>query len=184
MCAMCARCVRAGAVLLEASFVGAYCSALRLLTSQLAGRRWYLFALGFAKHFLGYQLGLHGYYCERGRACACGRPMKARAAGGFLITDSVLEGLVFCLAGRAAGMFRSAAVGFFVAGAALHIAAEALHVHAMFCKLRCEAMPMTQAMGSEKPGLGVFERGYAVRNGMLPGSCGTGSPAGRGMRGM
>lgn len=132
------RAAQACMVMAEAVAVGAYCSALYLVSSPLAGYRGYLFALGFAKHFLGFHLGLHGYYCERGRACACGRPMRARAVGGHLIADSVLEGLLFCVAGRAAWLFRARAVGFFVTGVALHVAAELLLVHAMFCKHRCE----------------------------------------------
>lgn len=121
------------------------------LAGYLTGLHGYYCRRGLACARAGSAGGGPGAAGGPGAGGAAGGPMAGGAAGGpgeaggpgrattalVLIADSALEGLLFCAAGRAAGLFRSRLAGFFFVGAALHVAAELLLVHALFCRLRC-----------------------------------------------
>lgn len=77
-------------LLLEAAFVGLYCLVVYVLLSPQK-YMWFLF--GFVKHFTGYVIGLHNYYCKYGYACKA--DSNKHASSKYLVLDSIVEGLLF-----------------------------------------------------------------------------------------
>lgn len=152
-------------IFLEAVFVGVYCVVLFLLITAgglLGGggglTLGFLFWLGFLKHFLGYWLGLHSLYCKYGAACnpnilretnvwmthkmtsIMQRLMKDNISFYvWLLVECVLEGIAFVLVGSVLMMwiFKRRLVVVFMIGFILHLLAEVLGLHSLFC-LRCE----------------------------------------------
>ena len=99
-----------------------------------------LFILGFIKHFFGYLLGLHTYYCKFGNQCI--KYNKHSAIWHILIVESILEGIIFVMFGSFFGYtlsdnFQYNASFFMFLGFFLHISAEIIGIHNQFCINNC-----------------------------------------------
>jgi len=131
--------------LLESVFVGIYTSIIYLLIYtifHIKNIKLLFFTVGFFKHFLGYYLHLHNYYCNYGDACQNinssnndSNPIYKNSFD-YLFYDSVLEGGIFLLI--SIFMDESTAYTFFMTGFFLHLLFELLGVHKHFCKEKCD----------------------------------------------
>ena len=138
---------------MEIFFVGFYCSVLAFLL--LLGMNIslpFFFILGFAKHYLGYLLGIHNVYCNQGRACVkinSTNKQKYKAPNKHLFLESILEGIWFLIIGGLFIMFigdkkhKKNTLLFFVfiflAGGFTHLLAEFVGIHTYFCENNCLA---------------------------------------------
>ena len=94
--------------LLEAVFIGVYCTILYFLLSFSGIKHifLFLFLLGFIKRLLGYFLQLHTYYCNYGYACQqkhneinCKTKYKRKENYTELFVECLGEGCLFLLLG-------------------------------------------------------------------------------------
>lgn len=123
-------------LLLEAFFVGLYCLALYTILSKIIFDYYTWFILGFTKHFAGYILGVHDYFCVYGNACR--NKNKRYADSTYLIFDSMCEGILFLIiASLWMPLFTNKQIGIFLAGFFIHLLMEFLFVHTYFCNHRC-----------------------------------------------
>ena len=150
---------------METFFVGFYCSALSFLLSLgMNISLLFFFVLGFAKHYLGYLLGIHDVYCNQGRACVkinstnsttstsstnSTKKQKYKATNKHLFLESILEGLWFLTIGGVLMMSTGEKkhkkntllffVFIFLAGGFTHLLAEFVGIHDYFCENNCLA---------------------------------------------
>jgi hypothetical protein len=131
--------------LLESLFVGIYTSIIYLLIHtifHIKNIKILFFTVGFFKHFLGYYLHLHNYYCNYGDACLSVKSSNNESnpvyenSFEYLFYDSVLEGGIFLLI--SIFMNESTTFKFFMTGFFLHLLFELLGVHKHFCKEKCD----------------------------------------------
>ena len=123
---------------LEAGFVGLYASILGICLQYVTDTRvQLLLASGFAKHFLGYWLGLHTFYCK---VCRGDRNTVASNIHWLqLIAESVGEAILFLCVGWFLFLFINDPLWvLFGVGFLLHSTFEVIGVHRDFCKGRCE----------------------------------------------
>ena len=147
---------------LEAIIVGLYCSVLYVILDKvlinkiLKNSLVFFFLLGFFKHFLGYFLGIHDYYCKK---CLKNEneneneneKKNVRAKFEPVFYQSVLEGVYFLLVGfigffyldiykssYKSSYYNSSVVFFFVVGFLTHIISEWIGLHDYFCKINCD----------------------------------------------
>lgn len=97
-----------------------------------------LFVVGFSKHFIGYIIGIHDYYCNYGYACTKNRDsvVVQKTNPDNLIVESVIEGICFCVLGlliRTFANIPSKIVLFGLIGIIMHITAEFVGLHHYFC---------------------------------------------------
>jgi hypothetical protein len=96
-----------------------------------------LFMVGFMKHFFGYFLKIHDYYCQYG----CGDDNKNRRTKKnelMLTGESILEGVAFIILGSILSVFlKSKVCVYFILGAGIHIISEKIGLHTYFCEKRC-----------------------------------------------
>lgn len=101
-----------------------------------------LFTTGFCKHFFGYLLGIHRWYCNNGNACARLYPAFTYIVEyKYLLKDSLYEGCIFFLIGNIIKYslnIENNYVIYFVLGCVLHIIAEKSKMHKFFCNRRCK----------------------------------------------
>jgi hypothetical protein len=71
-------------LIIEALFIGLYTSLFSIFPIRYH-LYFYLFIIGFFKHYLGYYLGLHNYYCNNNK----------NNKNKYIINDSILEGFYF-----------------------------------------------------------------------------------------
>jgi formate/nitrite transporter FocA (FNT family) len=141
---------------METFFVGFYCSALAfLLLLGMNISLLFFFVLGFAKHYLGYLLGIHDVYCNQGRAClqrnstSSTNKQKYKATNKHLFLESILEGMWFLIIGSVLMMSTGEIkhkkntllffVFIFLAGGFTHLLAEFVGIHTYFCGNNCLA---------------------------------------------
>jgi len=126
-------------IIYESLFVGLYCLILYIIFKNLninLNIYYFLFIFGFFKHYLSYYLGIHDYYCNNGYACK--NKSKKIADTKYLISDSILEGILFIIIGYyILYCFANRYLGFFIIGIFLHLFAELFFIHNYFCKYRC-----------------------------------------------
>lgn len=113
---------------IEAILVGAYCVAI-FFALPIKTPLLFLFTFGFVKHFMGYFLQLHDYYCQ------CKGTIGPR-----LLLESVGEGILFMAIGQIPFFNITSPLSFFCAGFSLHILFEWLGLHRLFCEKRCLGM--------------------------------------------
>lgn len=131
--------------LLESLFVGIYCCLIYLAlfyTGLTANVYLMLFIVGFMKHFFGYFLKIHDYYCKYGcRKYDCSDNNKnAHAKRNELVLtgESILEGVAFIILGSLLTLFiKSKVVMYFILGFGIHIISEIIGLHSYFCRERC-----------------------------------------------
>ena len=131
--------------LIEAIAVGIYtCSIYLFFSSIIQIKNFYVMLLitGFFKHFLGYFLGIHTLYCNNGNACVkvLNQGTKHISNGSNLLIESAGESIMFLILGI---IFKpifpvDKIYLYFAVGAVLHIIAENLLIHKVFCKHTCE----------------------------------------------
>jgi hypothetical protein len=115
----------------ESVFVGIYCVILYLILNPKSPYEW--FVLGFIKHYAGYYIKIHDYYCKY--SFTNGIPNRALLAKDeFLVSDSIWEGVIFALIGPVVGKDFAHV---FVLGFMLHLVSEFIGIHKWFIKDRC-----------------------------------------------
>jgi hypothetical protein len=116
---------------LEAVIVGMYTSCVYALCSPIPDPYILFFVIGFIKHFAGYYLGIHKYYCRN----VCN---KNDAVNTNLLRDSVIEGIVFMVIGVMLERYiKNEFLLFLILGFIMHILAEHFNIHKLFCAHRC-----------------------------------------------
>ena len=131
--------------LLESFFVGIYCCFIYCFTYlglSYAGITvnvyLMLFSVGFLKHFFGYFLKIHDYYCQYGCLGNYHKNAHAKRNELMLTGESILEGFAFIILGSFLSFFfKSKLLLYFILGVCLHIITEKIGLHAYFCKNRC-----------------------------------------------
>ena len=129
--------------LFEALFVGFYNILLYLIFSQVISNSYFLlFVIGFMKHYLGYWLSLHTYYCNYGNACKnVNKKYTFYSASNNIIFNSLQESILFLLLGTLLTTFiQSKIVLYFFIGFILHMCFELLHLHEQFCIEKCNSV--------------------------------------------
>jgi len=116
---------------IESIFVGIYCYIIYNTINIFTIKNIYykIFIIGFIKHFLGYYLGLHNYYCSYD----CNNS-NSIAISNYLITDSIGEGFLFLFLYTLIKFNKNNII--FV-GIFIHLLFEILGFHKLFCKYRC-----------------------------------------------
>lgn len=115
-------------LIIEAVFIGLYTSLFSILP---VGNHIYiyLFIIGFFKHYLGYYLGLHNFYCNNNK----------NNKNNYIINDSILEGISFIFLGNL--IFKlfnyNKIISLFFIGFSFHIIAEFINLHNFFKYYRC-----------------------------------------------
>ena len=145
--------------ILESIFVGAYSLIIFLILSHfLQDYIKLLFLTGIFKHFLGYFLQIHRYYCNHGYACKVSPSthvysgiLTARSNITLLVFESILEGFAFLVFGlllrhvftQILGIYNihnkkeENIIMIFLLGVSFHLVAEFTGIHTYFCKERC-----------------------------------------------
>ena len=116
-------------LIIEALFIGFYTSLFGIIPWN--GNIYiYLFIIGFYKHFFGYYIGLHDYYCNNDK----------NNENAYIIKDSILEGICFIIIGNL--IFKifnlHKMISLFIIGFIFHIIAEFINLHKLFKYLRCK----------------------------------------------
>ena len=130
--------------IIESIFVGFYSVTVYLFFSRfiyVSHQNLYLLLLlvGFFKHFLGYILNIHTWYCNNGIACLKiqDRKQKYIATSKNLLRDSILEALAYLFLGFILQHIVKNVYLFFMIGFILHILSEKLKIHTYFCVNYC-----------------------------------------------
>ena len=133
--------------ILESVFVGVYSTLVYFVFSRFSIFQVQLFVTGFFKHFLGFFIGLHSYYCNIGHACSRteekqkekeNERKRANMSKKMLITQSIIEGFLFILLGCTLSLFiKHKYVVIFLTGFILHLVFEFLKIHKLFCECYC-----------------------------------------------
>ena len=113
-------------LIIEALFIGLYISLFSIFP---IGYHLYLFFVGFFKHYLGYYLGLHDYYCNNNK----------NNKNNYIIKDSILEGFYFIIIGNI--IFKlfnyNKIISLFIIGFLMHIISDLINLHKFFKYYRC-----------------------------------------------
>ena len=118
-------------LIIEALFIGLYTSILSLLPLHKINIYIYLFIIGFLKHFIGYYIGIHNYYCNIYN--------KSVLISNKIYIYSIYEGIVFIIIGIIVkrllnlNLFKT----LFITGFLFHIIAEYIYLHKFFIDYRC-----------------------------------------------
>jgi hypothetical protein len=127
--------------ILEAILVGIYTYFIYLLFTPFIKNLYILLlVVGYFKHFLGSSFGLWTWYCNNGEAClkVLAQDQNYEANTLHLIRDSLLESILFLVAGFILSFKLTNGILFFTIGVLLHIISEKLLVHKYFCKTTCD----------------------------------------------
>jgi len=114
----------------ESVFVAIYTTTLFIFLHRIKNKLLLLFILGFLKHFLGYVLYIHEYYCNK---CA-------NSASTFepVFIQSIVEGVYFMIIGYIGFSFiRNRIFFIFGLGLCTHLLSEWIGVHTYFCQNNC-----------------------------------------------
>jgi hypothetical protein len=125
----------------EAGIVGIYSVIVYKILSQFLFELIpLLFAVGFVKHFLGFELSIHKIYCEYGNACShLSNKYKGRSASNIktIAEESIIEGTAFVVMGYLLSLVsKDRLLIIFIVGFLLHVIAELSGAHKKFCE-RC-----------------------------------------------
>ena len=129
---------------LEAFFVGCYslfvyvfysCIFSPLLTFAS------FFCIGFIKHFFGYVLGIHTFYCNHKlEKLERNKNGDKIATSKQLFLFSVMEGFIYAIVGQILLPYtrKQPLLLFFILGASLHLLSEIIGVHSFFIQNNCK----------------------------------------------
>lgn len=129
--------------IIEAIIVGLYTSLIYLFFSAII-KNFYILLLvvGFFKHYLAHFIGLHTLYCNNSEACVkvLKQGKKYTSNGSNLFEFSIIESFMFLIMGLIFKPFFKYNIIFmyFIIGIVLHILAEKLLIHNIFCKHDCK----------------------------------------------
>ena len=134
--------------IIEAFFVGVYSYSIAAILLVLNHNYQYsytylLFCTGYLKHFLGYVVGIHAYYCKYGYSCNNIQKIYDTSVNKNVqlvqvIGESIGEGLAFIVAGTTLHTFiKNKLFIVFLVGCIFHILFEMLGIHSYFCIHRC-----------------------------------------------
>ena len=137
----------------ESIIVGFYTSIIYFLLKSLKSLKSFklfkninnlLFSTGFIKHFLGYFLQIHTYYCNYGYSCISSSKKNkkyqiSKKHIGILILESIIEGFIFLFLGNILySITRNINITYvFIIGCLLHLISEIIGIHKYFCKYSC-----------------------------------------------
>lgn len=130
--------------IIESLLVGLYTWFIYMIFSFFFTKNLYILLLvvGFSKHFLGYVLQIHTWYCNNGYACIKSLNNYYESKPLHLIRDSLLEAILFLVVGFILNSLvprkLTNSILFFTIGVTLHIIFEKLLVHKYFCETRCK----------------------------------------------
>ena len=118
----------------ESFFVGIYLLVWFKIIELFIPNFFYLslFIAGFSKHFFGYFLGLHDYYCK------CFEKKNHNIFNLFI--TSLIEGVVVFILGLFLSKFNNKVgknINIFLIGLVMHIIAEKIGIHSYFCQTYC-----------------------------------------------
>ncbi len=126
--------------ILEALFVGVYTCILYLVI-PIRDTQTALFIIGFVKHYLGYWLNIHNYYCNNGYSCKGNYPSKYKLTQIELMLESSIEGMLFLLLGNILFILlnnKNKITVYFTIGVLLHLLFEWFGIHRNICVYRCK----------------------------------------------
>ena len=137
--------------LIESIFVGLYLLLWYKLISLFVNNFYSaLWISGFFKHFFGFYIGLHDYFCQYGDACQDNNldPMLqgpkvsskyyAKKNIEKLFITSIIEGVCTVILGYFIGLYISNKLTLvFTIGVLLHLLFEFFGIHRDFCKKEC-----------------------------------------------
>lgn len=126
--------------IIESILVGLYTGLIYMLFVPFIKNLYFLLlVVGFCKHFFGFIFGIHTWYCNNGEACkkVLNKNENYIANSLYLILDSIYESLIFLFLGSILSYKLTKFYLFFTIGLILHISAEKMQVHKMFCKKTC-----------------------------------------------
>lgn len=143
----------------ESIFVGVYSVVIFLVLSLFfQDYTKLLFVTGLFKHFLGYFLQIHRYYCNHGYACEDSPSthiysgfLTSKSNITLLVFESIIEGFAFLVFGLSLHHIFTQILGkynihnkkeeniimIFLLGLSFHLVAEFTGMHTYFCKERC-----------------------------------------------
>jgi len=112
---------------IESIFIGIYCYIIYNIIDIFTIENIYykIFIIGFVKHFSGYYLNLHDYYCNKSNSSAISK---------YLIIDSIGEGFLFLLLYN---LFKFNENNIIYVGIFIHLLFEILGFHELFRIYRC-----------------------------------------------
>ena len=133
---------------LECIFVGLYSIFLfYILTIFTSITLFLIFLLGFFKHFFGYYLGIHTYYCNHSHTCKKNQNHNNKyiATNRNLFYESILEGLAFVILYSLyiwtfPYLQKLRLLSIFFIGFSLHLFSEFIGLHNYFCKNHCKKL--------------------------------------------
>ena len=128
--------------MLESFLVGLYSSIIFWIINKIIKTdiNLLIFLTGFAKHFFGWFLQIHTYYCKYGYSCKKQSNLFLSSKyTHMLLVECVLEGFVFVLFYNVINKMHKMKTIYiiFVIGILLHLFAEKIGIHSFFCKNRC-----------------------------------------------
>lgn len=148
-------------LLMEALLVGLYTTfigyCVQIFMNTTTSAYFYLFIVGFFKHFMGYFLYIHDYYCNVCNKKNMNMNMKnnhffthvyiSNSSLLELIIESCVEGIIFIILGLfviSVGVLmlnnnnnKNKWIFLFLFGFLLHYISDVFGIHELFCKYRC-----------------------------------------------
>jgi hypothetical protein len=114
----------------ESILVGLYSCIICALISPLLYKYSLIilfFVVGFIKHFIGYYLLIHQYYCKY-------KYNVIKKYNKSILVESILEGSLFVIIGYTVSLYlKNILLNIFIIGTLLHIIFEILGFHKTFC---------------------------------------------------
>ena len=116
----------------ESIIVGIYSCIIYALISPILYKVHLIllfFVVGFIKHFIGYYLSIHEYYCKY-------KYDVIKSYNKNIIRESILEGGLFIIIGYIVALYlknKNMLLNIFIIGAFLHIIFEISGMHTKFC---------------------------------------------------
>jgi len=132
--------------LIEALFIGIYTSILSLIINLFKfdiniNINLELFLIGFLKHFTGFFIGLHKYYCNNNNFIEI-KNNNFNYSNEYIISQSIYEGILFIIIGNIFIYLniniKNKIIIYFFIGFILHIISENLGYHKYFILRFCK----------------------------------------------
>ena len=119
-------------LIIEALFVGFYTFFISyVIINPFKSVYFYLFIIGFLKHYISYYLQIQDYYCYYNN--------KKKTDNSYLFKDSLMEGIIFIFIGNIIVKLSNLNIhiSLFITGFLFHIIAEYIGLHDFFILRRC-----------------------------------------------
>lgn len=118
-------------LIIECLLIGLYTSLFSILLFFKININIQLFIIGFLKHYLGYYIGIHDYYCSN--------KGKTKALKTKIVQDSIYEGICFILLGKTIIIIfkQNYIMSLFITGFIFNLISEYIYLHKYFYDNRC-----------------------------------------------